>query len=117
MILYSDPKLIGKFLPLCKSNWHMCSYVTCKNCGYIPSCEHPDFLFIVDSDGIPVPMPAADAAILFSTPLAPEECLLRLSFQEFSLFYENLIKKLDVPTEQCPVQFLRNLLTEQCYDW
>lgn len=117
MILYTDPKLIGQFLSLCNSNWHMCCYVFCKNCGYTRACEYPDFLFVLSEAGSPVVLPAADAAILFSTHLNPEECLLTLSVAQFCVLYENYLKKLQVPKEQCPIRYLQNLLTEQCYDW
>lgn len=117
MILYSDPKLIGQFLSLCDSNWHMCSYVTCKNCSYTPACEYPGFLFVLNGDGCPVVLPAADAAILFSSHPDPDECLLTLSFAQFCTLYENYLKRLEIPADQCPACFLRKLLTAQCYDW
>ena len=117
MILYSDPKLIGQFLSLCGSNWHMCSYVICKNCGYKKACESPDFLFVLNETGLPVILPVVDAAILFSAHPDAEECLLTLSITQFCVLYENLLKKKEIPADECPVTFLRHETTEQCYDW
>lgn len=117
MILYSDPKLIGQFLSLCGSNWHMCSYVACKSCGYTPACEYPDFLFVLNREGCPVILPSADAAILFSTRPEPGECLLSLSFPQFCALFKNFLEGSEIPAKQCPANYLRRKLTEQCYDW
>lgn len=117
MILYSDSKLITRFLALCGGNYHSCAYIACQGCPFEKPCEPKGFLVIADKAGCPVPLPLSDAAILFSEQPVPEECLARLTYAQFCGLYGNYLEGLPVPEGSCPVRFLHQKLTDTLYDW
>ncbi|MFR4062222.1 MAG: hypothetical protein ACLT1I_05780 [Mediterraneibacter faecis] len=115
MMLYSDPKLLCRFLSLCGGNWHNTIYVTCGNCLYDNPCRQSDFLFLPDKKGTPVCLRAEDALVIFPERPEASECLFSLTIRQFRNMYKAYFEQL--PEGMCPVQWSVKTLTDTLYNW
>ena len=115
MMLYSDPKLLCRFLSLCGGNWHNTIYVTCGNCLYDNPCRQSDFLFLPDKKGTPVCLRAEDALVIFPERPEASECLFSLTIRQFRNMYKAYFEQL--PEGMFPVQWSVKTLTDTLYNW
>ena len=115
MMLYSDPKLLCRFLSLCGGNWHNTIYVTCGNCLYDNPCRQSDFLFLPDKQGTPVCLRAEDALVIFPERPEASECLFSLTIRQFRNMYKAYFEQL--PEGMFPVHWSVKTLTDTLYNW